>query len=167
MDTKEELYLEYARCINMCKGTDVKSWECVRYARKMDADIEYRWHPRFESDSKCYKFAIFILEGKPVFLNDKVYAKDTGTEYVIKYPDGFNWQNMTTWTPSRRNHTFMLNGVELSCPVSKSPTAYHLISIRSSGFVEYFGFESVGDADLVALELIKILRTAFEERSKS
>lgn len=61
MDAKNELYLEYARCINMCKGTEAKPWEFVRL---VDISGKFDKHPRFESSPDCYKFAIFILEGK-------------------------------------------------------------------------------------------------------
>lgn len=205
MDTKEELYLEYARCINMCKGTEVKPWECV-LMKLADGFSLYRrenMHLAFDGDPKNYKFAIFLLEGKPVFPGDILYLNGDGLQYEV-YKNGYipkdevsdafikaDWQNFLclsrhtwSWSPPQpqeyvinvqfgwtgtpgqaQKQTFAVNGVAMPSPISRGVTAANAVSIRSAGFVEYFGFENNVDADLVVLEFIKILRAA--ERSKS
>lgn len=185
MDTKEELYLEYARCINMCKGTEVKPWECVRF----DVLAKFNKHPVFYSEPEDYKFAIFILEGKPVFLGDILYLKDGAGKKCEVYKEGYrtgndeltdvfiaeNWQKYVrggieyvwSWNPPKKQKSsFALNFVNLPSPISMPLLPENAISIISGRFVQHFEFESKTDADLVALEIRKILTTAFEERNK-
>lgn len=184
MDTKEELYLEYARCINMCKGEDVRSWECVR----LIAESKFSKHPIFNSEPEDYKFAIFILDGKPVFPGDILYLKSDirkcevciGGYYRIEndmLPDLFvseDWNRYMhgvkcelSWNPPVQKKAFTVNGIELPCPINNGPIVNNILTIRSSKYSSCFEFQCDDDADSFALELIKIIRTASEERSKS
>lgn len=200
MDAKEELYLEYARCINMCKGTDVKSWECVRLSTTPERSMVSPYHPDFNLDPECYKFAIFILEGKPVFPGDILYlgsdvrkcevcvggyriendrltdlfASEDWHRYVPGVKCGWSWNPpkeheyiinaQFAWNPLVQKKTFAVNGVELPYPINNGPVVNNIITIRSNKYSSFFEFQCDDDADSFALELIKILRTASEER---
>lgn len=212
-NTQNELYLEYARCINMCKGTEVKPWECVLV--KLFGSSLYRrenMHLAFDGDPEIYKFAVFLLDGKPVFPGDILYLMRDGNKKYAIYKDGYkliddessgilydgkgmikkDWrqryvsgielEHVWSWNPPKKQEyvinttfassiqkktpSFALNFAKLPSPVCHGPTVENAVSIRSGGFVGYFGFESRVDADLVALNIIKILETALEERSK-
>ena len=124
MKTQRELSLEYwGRVHNMCNyhkdryGTDVNPWQCV----KLDIDGEdlscFDDHPVFNAwDKGKYTLAITILEGKPVFIGDKIFYKNSGDLF-----DWDNWndddidemQEFCSWNPRR---TFTINEWTLPCP---------------------------------------------------
>ena len=117
---QNDLYIKYARVIEMCKGTALEStpWLCVKY----DGEVMFR-HPAFDVTPKYYEFAIAILEDKPVFVGDTLYHKETGKKYIVSSITVFKF---LTWQPPKPKRTFMLNGVELPCP-SKKPTDHFFI----------------------------------------
>lgn len=122
MKTLRELNLEYwGRVHDMCKGTNVKPWECLKYKHVPNG---FSGHPDFVKHDiyEDYLSAVLILEDKPVFVGDKVYIKNN------RYPD-VNWELFEywklgiatlskdwTWVPPAKKRTFTLNGVELPCP---------------------------------------------------
>jgi len=127
----EDLYLEYARVIKMCEGTEVKPRDCVKFS---GLDI-FGDHPAFDCVPNDYEFAVAILEGKPVFIGDTVFHKQSGieriinTSYLVKdFEDNFTWQQ------PKPKRAFMLNGVELPCPDKES----RLHPFDISGRVFYF-----------------------------
>ena len=119
MKTQDELKAHYRDVIipmvakyNYDHGTDVKPWECVRLAERVMI-----CHPKFEYNPDICTFAITILEGGPVFAGDKIYST-SGTEiqiHALSSPDLILYGHYTRTPPKKR--TFMLNGVELPCPV--------------------------------------------------
>lgn len=145
---QNDLYIKYARVIEMCKGTALEStpWLCVKY----DGEVMFR-HPAFDVTPKYYEFAIAILEDKPVFVGDTLYHKETGKKYIVSSITVFKF---LTWQPPKPKRTFMINGVELPCPV-KDPTN-HFIRLG----ICLFSFNTEEDADLVVRELTKILTEA-------
>ena len=46
----EDLYLEYARVIKMCEGTEVRPWECIR--GKGDYFSDFNTHNRYVDKGK-------------------------------------------------------------------------------------------------------------------
>lgn len=79
LKTTEQLKAHYRDAIipmvakyNYDHGTDVKPWECVKH----DKTVQREKHPRFILEPYRYTFAITILEGKPVFVGDQVYANN-------------------------------------------------------------------------------------------
>ena len=87
MKTQRELYLEYwGRVHDMCAaynekhGTDVNTWECV------NCGGPFHSHPKFDAPAELYEFAVAILEGKPVFVGDKLYAKQFLRDYLEDGP---------------------------------------------------------------------------------
>ena len=115
MKTQAELKAHYRDVIipmvakyNYDHGTDVKPWECV----KINGTVMIH-QPDFKCDPNCYTFAITILEGKPVFVGDKLYSKSDGSEFIFGQNTDFY---DATLTPPPKKRTFILNGVELPCP---------------------------------------------------
>lgn len=81
MDKLAELNREYWGSIHdMCEGTDVKPWECVKHCGSKG---NFKDHPKFVCDSKCYEFAVAILEDKPVFVANRIWCKINGQGFVI------------------------------------------------------------------------------------
>lgn len=121
MDKTIELMREYVRVSDMCKGTDVKPWECVKYA----GNTGFYNHPNFIKNTESMEFAIAILEGRPVFVGCKLWFKDECKKVTVYGKrDGYIDTNEfgtigysgLSWTPPTKKRTFMLNGVELPCP---------------------------------------------------
>ena len=148
---QNDLYIKYARVIEMCKGTALEStpWLCVKY----DGEVMFR-HPAFDVTPKYYEFAIAILEDKPVFVGDTLYHKETGKKYIVSSITVFKF---LTWQPPKPKRTFMLNGVELPCPVDWKESSLGDVAVIDG---EIFWFKNKMDADLVRNTLSKIFREA-------
>ncbi len=65
---KSDLYREWARVLDMCEGTNVRPEDCWSLNNR-----KYNERPEFDADPEYFKFAIAILEDKPVFVGDKLY----------------------------------------------------------------------------------------------
>ena len=86
------------------------------------------------------RFAVAIVEGRPVFVGDTVY--DKLLEYPLIVENGvslaygclrFNepdWGKLS-WVPPKKPRTFTLNGVELPCPGKEQ--SEHKVAIHISG----------------------------------
>ncbi|MCP5244822.1 MAG: hypothetical protein H6937_02180 [Burkholderiales bacterium] len=75
-----DLYIEYARVIEMCKWTALENtpWDCVKLGNQL-----FDEHPRFCVHSMEYKFAVAVLEDKTVFVGDVIYYKCDGERLEI------------------------------------------------------------------------------------
>ena len=141
MDKLVELNREYwGRVHDMCDGTDVKPWECVRYFNKNF--VSFSRHPIFEeliNHLREWHFAVAILKDdhtgldRPVFVGDTLYDK-TRHQFSFKVKgslgiNGFLCERQptgplniqldsedATWRLPKPKRTFTLNGVELPCP---------------------------------------------------
>ena len=157
-----ELYLKYAKVIEMCKGTKLEStpWVCVKY---LDGTIKD--HPLFRNtNERDFKFAIAIVEDKPVFVGGKVFIKDT------RYPN-INWENFKhwengikalskDWTWQEPKKKFKLKGYEFPCPKEVSEF-WALESLNRIVIIDnnnIFLFDTEEDAKLVKDTLIKIFK---------
>lgn len=149
---RSDLHREWARVLDMCEGTNVDP----KYCLKIDDKIVLFDHPVFNSDPNKYKFAVAIVEGRPVFVGDEVFVKNNRYPYI-------NWKMFDcwkhdieclskdwTWTQSKR--TFMLNGVELPCPVPVMNGSYCF----NIGHHNYY-FESKSDCQQAIDIIDKIL----------
>jgi len=151
---REDLYLEYARVIKMCEGTEVKPRDCVKFS---GLDI-FGDHPAFDCVPNDYEFAVTILEGKPVFIGDTVYHKQLGAEVTISTGDLVDdFEYNFTLQPPKPKRTFMLNGVELPCPVDWQESSNGDVAVIDG---QVFWFKNKIDADLVRDTLSKIFREA-------
>ncbi len=144
--TKADLYREWARVLDMCEGTEVDPNTCCSYHGDRGSGS-----CMFLDDPENYEFAVAILEGKPVFVGDKLYHIDGNGSYFTVDRTTVRFNGLT-WNPP--NRTFMLNGVKLPCPIRGS-VGVHL------GFSgkDYF-FASVDDRNKVSQAIIKILDEA-------
>jgi len=149
---QNDLYIEYARVIKMCKDTvlEDKPWLGVRFNGS-----EFYDHPRFDTLVENYQFAVAILEDRAVFVGDILYLKSSCWEYVAdKYTTASAVSDMT-WQPPKPKRTFILNGVELPCPLDGKYTEYSLIVSATP-----FYFKSGADRDDVRDNLLAILKSA-------
>ena len=157
-----ELYLKYAEVIEMCKGTKLEAtpWVCVKYLDGMIKD-----HPLFRNtNERDFKFAIAIVEDKPVFVGDKVFIKDN------RYPN-INWENFEfwknrikvlekDWTWEEPKKKLKLGEYEFPCP--KEVTEFLALKTLDRNFIidnhNVFLFDTEEDAKLVKDTLIKIFK---------
>ena len=119
--TQDELLEHYwSVIVPMARKYGIKPWECVRST--ISPDLRYASHPLFDDPrDKVYAFAITVLEGKPVFVGDNIYSKETDMKISVMEHHAeryLKWEAMT-WTPPTKKRTFVLNGVELASPVQK------------------------------------------------
>jgi len=155
--TQRELNLEYwGRIHDMCDaynkqhGTSIKTQDCVKNRGNVwSLPIK---HPVF--DDKNYNLAVAIMEGKPVFVGDKIYSKRTGQDITVT--EGFLSAIDYTLTPPKKKRTFDLNGKQLPCPSED----YDESALELLG--EHYYFESIEDRNEVAREIIKLLDNALD-----
>lgn len=151
--TQRELVLEYwGRVYDMCDaynkqhGTSIKPQQCVKHC---GGKWNLKEHPMF--DGHKYDLAVAIIEGKPVFVGDKIYTKRAGQEVTVS--EGFlSAIDYTLTQPQKR--TFELNGKQLPCP-SEDYDESVLELLR-----EHYYFDSIEDRNEVAREIIKLLNNA-------
>ena len=148
---QKDLYIEYARVIEMCKGTALENtpWLCVKFKGTCIFDA----HPRFDSDPELYKFAIAILEDRAVFVGDSLYHP-SGAKWIVVDTDDLTGMS---WQPPKPKRTFKLNGVELPCPVDWKESSNGDVAVIDG---EVFWFKNKMDADLVRNTLSKIFTEA-------
>lgn len=141
-----DLMRRYLHVADMCKGTLLENepWKCVKWERKGNATTIYNRHPDFsEYNPIGYKFAVAILEDKPVFVGDTVYIyrKDGGAEYkVTDIPS-----NIKAFTWSK---PFILGGVELPRPVEYDDVNHNMLQVIGVNLNAY-RFKSESDLRLV------------------
>ena len=159
MTTKQrELNIEYwGRVHDMCDaynkqhGTNIDTKQCV----KIDGDVwNMSHHPAF-SDVQCdYSLASAIIDGKPVFVGDKIYSKRTGQEITIT--EGFLSAIDYTSTPPKPQRTFELNGQQLPCPSTDDNCPLEILG-------EFYYFSSREDRNKVAKAINDLLVNAREK----
>ena len=107
--TYEEIMQHYwGKIVPMAQAAGIKPWECVRHVN----EDKFTDHPHFKGKQWHYTFAITILEGKPVFVGDKLYYKDT--EFIVADCSEKQSFSNVTWTPPAKKRTFMLGDEEFS-----------------------------------------------------
>lgn len=104
--TKSDLHREYARVLDMCEGTGVQPEDCVRYVGTKPLGINWE----FSDEPHLYSFATALLEGRPAFIDDRVYYHD-GLSFSVTWADSLAG---CSWNPPKK--TFTLNGEELPLP---------------------------------------------------
>lgn len=150
------LYLEYARVIKMCKGTELEDrpWECVKLDGKKDF---YLGHPDFTRDYMTREFAVAIMEGRPVFVGDEFYNQHGVKLKLISQSWDFSG---CTWTKPTPKRTFELNGEVLPCPIKERRATRDAISMLG----DVFFFENSKDYEIWKRYFRKLL---CEARDKS
>jgi hypothetical protein len=147
--TQRELVLEFwGRLYDMCDdynkrhGTNIKPQDCVKHC---GGKWNLKEPPMF--DGHKYDLAVAIIEGKPVFVGDKIYTKRAGQEVTVS--EGFLSAIDYTLTQQQKR-TFELNGQQLPCPSEDYDE--NVLEL----FGEYYYFESMEDRNKVA-QAINIL----------
>jgi len=155
---KSDLYREWARVLDMCEGTKVDPLMCWKFSGHLQLSS-----PAFVHVPSLYTFAVAILEDKPVFIGDKVYANNCTSPLVV---EGISKQkgyifvgnctnydiSILSWNPPKK--TFFLNGVELPCP-DGNKGGYQI-----GMFSERYYFTDFHDAQKVANAINKLLQDA-------
>lgn len=159
MKTYEQLMKHYwGVIVPMAEAAGIDPWKCVRIYGAQSAQ-----HPSFTARSDHYTFALTVLEGKPVFVGDKLYCKNGGDPYVMSNNFGphTDWYN-ATWTPPTKKRTFILGDKELPCPGNGASAAVQISwSINEMNCNNrVFYFNSSEEASLVGNTIDSILRKA-------
>lgn len=164
---KSDLYREWARVLDMCEGTNISPDDCWKFDGTLINDV-----PAFDDHPDYYSFAVAILDNKPVFVGDVIYAK---TPKEIKYDavekwivaDGYNDyphseidDRKFSWQPPKK--TFSLNGEELPCPELEPNYNFCAKLDIYGGYDHLFTcrFRSHDDRNKVADAIIKLLKDA-------
>jgi len=152
--TQRELDLEYwGRVYDMCDaynkqhGTSIKPQQCVKHC---GGKWNLKEHPMF--DGHKYDLAVAIIEGKPVFVGDKIYTKRAGQGITVT--EGFLSAIDYRLMPPKKKRTFDLNGKQLPCPSED----YDESVLELLG--EHYYFDSIEDRNEVSREIIKLLDNA-------
>lgn len=132
-----DFYSEIARVMRLCEGTNLNYGDLVRYGETnitCDHDFMDKFSLKWNSDK--FKFALTIVEGRPVFIGDilyhdiqgkvKVYATSTQKNFLIckkeidnKIDTPFLYDlNMQGISWKEAKKTFILNGKEIPCSVN-------------------------------------------------
>ncbi len=145
-----ERYREYARVLDMCEGTSVYPWSCVKYMGK-----PWIMENRLDLDRQGhYDFAVAILEGKPVFIGDVLYHKLTEIGFDVT-GDVTVDSAKHSWNKPKR--TFVLYGELLPMPVNNEQTSSR---VHVGG--ELYYFNSHEERNNFELSLNKIIKGAIE-----
>ena len=156
---KSDLHREWARVLDMCEGTKVDPNVCWGFwGNRTDQGA-----PEFIQDPGGYEFAVAILEDKPVFVGDKVYGAVSGDAFIAESGGYRSKHNELiaymcdffkfAWNPPKK--TFMLNGVDVPCPIMKSHK--NILELKANNTHCFFYFDTVSDADKCRSVLFKIL----------
>jgi len=160
-----DLYREWARVLDMCEGTKVDPVDCWKLNGRSQNTL-----PSFSGIISSYGFAVAILEGKPVFVGDKVYANNCTSALTV---EGISKQrgyvfvgncvnydiSILSWNPPKK--TFMLNGEELPCPDKVEEGSFIVIDAGICDGYDRSGkfyFSKLDDRNKVADAIIKLLK---------
>lgn len=110
--TYEELMQHYwGVIVPMAKAAGINPHGCVKH----DSEVWTATHPRFTlTPYERYTFAITILEGKPVFVGDKLWGKNIGKWITV--PGGLDTiyysESIVSWAPPTKKRTFTVELLE-------------------------------------------------------
>jgi len=153
-----DLYLEYARVIKMCEGTELEDtpWRIIQWrnipngASKWECFTTHPDFGRLDPQTEV-RFAVAVLEGRPVFVGDTLWIKD-GHGFTVE-DDLHIDHRIMSWTPPTPKRTFTLNGAELPCPGNTNHYGFYCAG-------KFFGFHSVCDSEMVSDAIINLLTEA-------
>lgn len=177
-----DLYREFGRVVDMCKGTGVDPLKCVKWINTtlfdwgMTTKAFDNWCPKL-CPSEKFTFAQGIVEGKPVFEDSVLYSpyskyivQDSGM--AIDHKTGSRWSssgdfNGLSWIPPKL--TFKFNGVELPSPDAQNQKGGFALVIQTeyhdeNGFIcntiihRRVKWQCNNDRDHVVAELMKLFK---------
>jgi hypothetical protein len=181
-----DLMRKYVRVADMCEAysakhnTYVEPWKCVLWLGETSGTWkEYSDHPNKTDWLEFkHKFAVAIVEAKPVFVGDKLYCRDGYFEKQIVHANGYAgnrgfhyaiFDDYLTWTKPQPKRTFMINGKESPSPLKQSEIdslpdgSTHALEIFSGEFGCKFEFLTEDDSDNAYIAIRNLLT---EERDK-
>ena len=145
---KSDLYREWARVLDMCEGAGISTKNAWKFEGKFIGSDT----PVFIDGHDGYEFAIAILEGKPVFVGDRIWLVRQQFWTRAKTGHLIN-DDVCSWKEPKK--TFMLNGEELPAAIrSGSPNP---LVISGACINNFFYFETEQDKNKVMEAIIKML----------
>ena len=89
--SEAEIFKEYARVIEMCEGTKVMSWQCVKFdgrtfTHRSGVAAQLSLNPEQRGN---VTFAVAIVEDRPVWLYDFLYANGTDCKREVVELENF------------------------------------------------------------------------------
>ena len=126
MMKKSDLYREWARVLDMCESAGISTKNAWKFEGKFIGSDT----PTFIEDPDGYEFLIESLEGKPVFVGNKLYLEGN-IPYEVTNNTNPLWllSRNPSWDPLKK--TFMLNGVELPCPEDYTSDNNSILLLRA------------------------------------
>lgn len=152
---KSDLYREWARVLDMCEGTAVMPWRCV-VVPEIRAPHRSDRMPDFDLPDGSYGFAVAILEGKPVFVGDRIFIKN-GHWITVESDLYITDESLMSWSEPKK--TFMLNGVELPRPDCEDG---YMFLLSSSDQKKKYYFNSLQDRNKFADAVIDLIEDALK-----
>lgn len=154
---KSDLFREWARVLDMCEGAQANPNKCWKFKGDI---VDSK--PEFIQNPESYEFAIAILEGKPVFVGDKLYFPN-GTPLIIECNELRETMSVLSWKEPKK--TFMLNGVELPCPEDYTSDNNSILLLRAcfDGINQTARFEFSNNN---AKKVLDVLATLLMENTK-
>ena len=105
--TKSDLHRRYADALDLCEKHGISQALAVG---------RHEGHPYLSSEASDYLFLLAVIEGKPVYVGDKLWNTVLGSEFIVTDLPRFS-SNMENWSFEKpKPKTFTLNGVELIAP---------------------------------------------------
>lgn len=160
MKTQFDLWRKYCtETVPMAEAAGINPWECV----KQPGFGYFTEHPDFDCTPESYTFALAVLEGRPVFVGDRLYGKKLPITVLAN--EHFNLADYT-WTPPTKKRTFMLGDKELPCLAKKPPMNSHSLVVELRHTDEWmlqkhvFWFDNNNDAYLINEQLCEFLTQA-------
>jgi hypothetical protein len=146
---KAELHRKYADALELCEKHNVPVCQSFKF------DGNYvGFLPTFTEYLDDYTFPLAVVEGKPVFVGDKLYNVDgTFAEILCNMSDPELFAKKHSWNPPTpiKPKTFMLNGTKVPCP-SIEPGGYVLFIDNTN-----FYFRNRADSDRVKKYIFDLL----------
>lgn len=148
----------WGETVPMARAAGIDPWLCVKHRGMVCKE-----HPAFTSEPEAYTFAPTVLEGKPVFIGDKLWSKFQNRQYVMDdkfVSDPQNW----TWTPptascTPKKRTFMLGGREFNSPFAPCKNHKDTIHYFDVGDMRVV-FDNESDRDELHDYLVDLLMQA-------
>ena len=127
-----DLHRKYAAALDLCEKHGVNKLYAIRFDGKFLSFL-----PNFDLSIDKYSFPVAVVERKPVFVGDKLFApcgsEITIDEYLFELVKENVLVEKLSWQPPKQK-TFMLNGVEFVCPTRKKTESNPYVQVILNDF---------------------------------
>lgn len=84
MKTKADLFREYARILDFCERNTISPLDCIKFFTSGKKWVNIKT-AEFGNSPDRYKFALGVVEGKPVFEGDTLYTENGQPCIIIQF----------------------------------------------------------------------------------